>query len=155
MLKKRFERQIKKENNDQDKFQKFVNEGFASTKKIVLVMEFVDEIFRAIRFFIFMSLIPIACYLYIFQIYPNIPQSYGGGKPAPVILIIDTETVSSKSSNLEILFPKNSNDLQAKSQETIELNLLYSTSDAYYITSNNGMILALDKDIVKGIIWNP
>ncbi len=142
-------------NTDDKLYRKDMNNSFASLKRGVLLARLTNDIFNSVKFFLYLSIIPLACYLYIFEIYPRIPQSYGGGKPAEVIFIMDGEYIPENSSTAQTLLQNNSNLTQIKIIETKKIELLYSTTDQYYISTDNGTIMAIDKSLIKSIIWNP
>lgn len=144
-----------RDSKDEVEKQKYIKTNFKFLKRSVFVYRIIGEIIRAIRFFAYLSLIPLACYFYIFYVYPKIPQSYGGGRPISVVMMIDTENLPQDSSALQDIFPKSSNYSESKTNETVKIKILYSTSEQYYITSGSGIIMSLDKSLVKGIVWNP
>ncbi|MEE9555031.1 MAG: hypothetical protein V3W18_12100 [candidate division Zixibacteria bacterium] len=113
-----------------------------------------DTILNFINYTVLIMLIPIGCYLYIFHAYPAIPQSYGGGKPVPVKLILDGTRIPSDSMELFHLFsPDLSYNIEHHHITTAEINLLYRTSDLYYIGLKNKKILSIPYESILGIVW--
>ena len=101
-----------------------------------------------------LSLIPIGCFLYIYLGYPVIPQSMGGGKPMAVVLIVNSEKIPFDSIELGKLFPnKPTSGSASKAVESLELELLYSTADEYFIRASGQPIVSLNKGAVEGIVW--
>lgn len=101
-------------------------------------------------------LILIACWFYIFRLYPEIPQQIGGGEPSQVILILDTSFIDANMKEVKSLFPTYyPNSKPDLSLETKKIDLLYTTSDMYFVRTPNGTPLSINKDFIEGIIWNP
>ena len=95
-------------------------------------------------------LLLLAIGLYVWQLYPLIPQSYGGGAPTEVRLLVNTARVPR-----DILGLPAGEDGAPATAITERMNLLYSTADNYYIEVSSGRRISLSRGTVEGVIWNP
>lgn len=88
--------------------------------------------------------------LYVWVLYPLIPQAYGGGDPSRVKLLIDTAKLPPQVPDLTGPRP-----IQASASPSIsaEMELLYITSASYFIRGKRGGVIALDKSVVVGIVY--
>jgi len=107
---------------------------------------------RFISFTAIISLIPIGCYFYIFSLYPTIPQSIGGGRPADVILFVNSEKIPPDLENVRKLFPSNTNWTD-KTIASKELELYYTTNTYYFVRESEDTIISLNKNSIEGIMW--
>lgn len=100
-----------------------------------------------------------AIYHYVLRVYPSISQSYGGGAPLPVRLLLDSSMVSA------VVNTDHHGTVLSR-----EVELLFRVSDTYWIRSSRGLtgctldpaamvpsaadtcILALDKAAIHGIV---
>ncbi len=121
---------------------------------LIIILNIFNNISIIIRNIIRPFLIVGVIFLYIWVIYPSIPQSLGGGAPQNVKLIIDAEKLSI---NLPIMWSITSEvDSQDKYKTIIteKVQLIYKTKDEIYIKTKNGIILSLSNDTIKGVIWS-
>jgi hypothetical protein len=103
-------------------------------------------------------LIFVACGLYVWVVYPIIPQSYGGGEPMNVQLLVDADKLPSgePEPGHPIRGGDNSDAKHSKAGiVTIPVTLYYETQDAYYFSKNRGPIMSLAHDAVEGVIYSP
>lgn len=109
-----------------------------------------------LNLFIAALMILLGIYLYGWVFYPLIPQSFGGGAPTTVRLLVNTEKLPP---HLRILSgtgeaSNDAEEISIKTSLTNPVSLLYRTDDHFYIEGANGQRLSLSKSVVEGIIWN-
>lgn len=93
-------------------------------------------------------------YLYVWQLYPQIPQGLGGGRPKAVRLLVLVEKASAVLPDL--LIQQGAVDAaKDKTLVTARLTLLYMTKDYLFVENASGLRLSLRSDAVGGVIWNP
>ena len=95
-------------------------------------------------------LLLLAIGLYVWQLYPHIPQSYGGGAPTEVRLLVNIARVPR-----DVLGLPAGEDGAPATAMTGRMSLLYSTTDNYYVEDSNGRRMSLSREAVEGVIWNP
>ena len=99
----------------------------------------------------------LAIILYVRVLYPEVPQSLGGGCPIPVQFLIDTTKIPDNISPIQpTLFEAGDGTAQTQSSDvklSQLVNLLYQDNNAYYVMTCDGTILSIGKDTVKGSIW--
>jgi hypothetical protein len=103
-------------------------------------------------FLINAALICLGLAFYVWEVYPRIPQSLGGGRPVNVTLVADAS-----------VFPTNlASELQLRSSavtplkgETVNfpVTLLYLTKDAYFVQTKSGARMSINTAAVKSVIW--
>ncbi|MDD2271527.1 MAG: hypothetical protein PHP95_15150 [Desulfuromonadaceae bacterium] len=91
-------------------------------------------------------------WLYVWFIYPIIPQKVGGGAPQQVKLILKAEDAGDYVLKAGYSTPTN----LAPANKAIEFDcqLLYTSTDDYYLRSITGALLSFRKDATLGIIWS-
>lgn len=94
-------------------------------------------------------------YLYVWEVYPLIPQSFGGGAPTTVRLLVNTEKIPPDIPGLPGIDAAADRKVTAKTSVTDPIQLLYSTADHYYVEGPAGQRVSLSKSAVEGVIWNP
>jgi hypothetical protein len=107
---------------------------------------------RFIAFISYAILLILSLCLYV-DSYPKISQSFGGGKPVLVNLIVDTEKVPVDAPELCAMFDPVGVPSNEKARTTVRVDLVYSTKEAYYIRKSTNAIVTLKADAVTGIIW--
>jgi hypothetical protein len=143
-------------NKDKTKQQKKLNRYYFWLSTSAIFFQGVIEAYRLLIFTSLLLLIPVACYVYIVTIYPTIPQSLGGGKPQPVVLMVKMEDVALYDPQISALFPAMpAAPTPPATRMTKQLDLLYATEQVYYVRAANGHIVSLAKDLVQGVLWNP
>ena len=81
-----------------------------------------------------------------------IPQSVGGGKPANVVLFVNSEKIPHNLSYIQNLFPGNT-DWNSDTVATVDLMLHYSTEIEYFVSIPDESIISLGKEAIEGILW--
>ena len=133
----------------------YFRNSFKMVKGLEITFRSLSEVLGAISFFVLILAIPFACFLYIYKIYPIIPQSYGGGEPLSAVLILSGEDLPTSSPEICTLFPNNTCPSQpSKTLITSTVDILYITPEQYFIQSSDQKIFALKKAIVNGIIYD-
>ncbi len=94
-----------------------------------------------------------AIYFYVWKLYPQIPQTLGGGKPRTIQLLVDPEKIAGIGTFI-FLENKTGDTLKLKSFLTSQLKLLYKTKEQYYIECPNGERISISDDAVEAVIWN-
>ena len=94
-------------------------------------------------------------YLYVWQLYPLIPQTLGGGRPRTVQLVILSDKSAAISPYIQQQQPTPGPVPVAKSIVTPPLTLLYMTKENYYLQSKDGRRFSLSAAAVEGVVWNP
>ena len=93
--------------------------------------------------------------LYVWVVYPLIPQSFGGGAPTTVRLLVNTQKIPPDIPGLPGIGAATDRKVTASTSVTDPLQLLYSTADHYYVEGPGGQRVSLSKSAVEGVIWNP
>lgn len=144
--------------------------------RVLSAAAFVAGVQRFVYVFVELVVILLACFLYVIVLYPRIPQTYGGGRPMEVQLIVDAESIPRESSYFRDVLPSEnkstsqtenkpiaqtenkSTGQKSKTSTTIAVVLYYQTEDAYYVRINKvqtpvGPIVSLSSHAVAGIIF--
>lgn len=99
-------------------------------------------------------LLALFTYLYIFVWYPKLPQSWGGGAPMRVSMVLLEKGIPAGDSEIAEVFPQDEKHASAsKSRRTKPLDLLYATQDAYYVRLNCGKIARFNTHAVSAMIF--
>jgi hypothetical protein len=110
----------------------------------------------AIRYFlnavIFTGMILFVVGVYVWTIYPRIPQSAGGGKPAWVRLALKSDAIPQEIQSDLLTAPANGLGTEG-SFMTDPIQLLYTAKDAIYIRTNTGRAMSISKGGVLGTVW--
>jgi hypothetical protein len=146
----------------------FVQKDEAHAKKaasrVFRVITVVIVVYRFVLRVLILALIPLACGVYMWLVYPIIPQSLGGGKPSQVWLIVNTKKIPTDDVALQSLFPvatseKGANQRQgvesttAEGRTTCKVALQYQTEHAYYVKRGTGPIIVIGGDAVEGAVF--
>jgi hypothetical protein len=91
-------------------------------------------------------------YVYVWLIYPNIPQSFGGGAPTQIQLVVSVEKIAPEL--YDVIGIDQHERGSSKSAITDELLLLYTTSDQYYVRAGKNVHLSISKSAVEGAVWS-
>ena len=94
-------------------------------------------------------------YLYVWHLYPLIPQALGGGRPRTVQLLVLSDKASAIAPYIYDQQAAANITANGKSVITPPLSLLYITKEHYYLQSQHGLRLSLSADAVEGVVWNP
>ena len=121
--------------------------------RLASCMRGIRAFFEFIRLFNFIFLIIVAIYLYVWHVYPIIPQSYGGGASSKVKLLVNIEMISKNFPGITLPSCSSEERKKQKAFLTDELDLLYKSKDAYYLKGKKGIQMSLAKNVVEGIIW--
>lgn len=108
---------------------------------------------RGTNFVTAFLLILIGCFIYIIIVYPNAPQSIGGGKPLPIILFVNIEKLPASLPQIRALFPTDTLPNNSKIVATDKLELLYITDNEYFVRGTDKSIISLNKAGVEGVMW--
>lgn len=110
-------------------------------------------IFRMLNVAGYALLLGISLYVYVWELYPQIPQTLGGGKSRMVSLVVEQgslpATPSASAAPSAASVPS-----AEKATEMLSATLLYMTKDAYYIRSKDGRTLSIKADAVKSVVWD-
>lgn len=81
------------------------------------------------------------------EIYPFVPQQFGGAQPVEISFLLGKDAIDlTQSIGLQT---------EPGKKLTVKVSLLFELSDSYLIKIQNGQIIELDKDIVKGVVRTP
>jgi hypothetical protein len=96
----------------------------------------------------------LALVLYVWVLYPKIPQGIGGGKPTSVRLIVEKDAVPP-----EFIGQVKTGQLIVGPLDTktvvIPATLLYSTKDFLFVDLRSGTRLSIKSGAVCAVEWNP
>jgi hypothetical protein len=94
--------------------------------------------------------------LYVWAVYPNVDQSFGGGRPIDAYLLINREEVPAKAAQLKGIFEEHRDLNTEKAVVTKEVCLLYTTADMFYVRAPeaDAPIIALEREAVGGVIYS-
>lgn len=124
------------------------------------LVRFVDRYLRALR--IYKSVISLVnlialvgavvagIYFYVWEVYPRIPQAYGGGSAHRVRLFVDGTKLPADIRHLTAtgLPPASGVPLM-----TPPLDLLYQASNTVWVRTLGGAVVGLEKSVVTGIVY--
>lgn len=100
---------------------------------------------------IFLPLVGLAL-IYIFLLYPRIPQSWGGGEPVTVTMLLSEEKIPLDDPILKPLFQHRDAKLDENTRLTSPVRLLYSNDHAYYVALGN-QTLRISSEAIGGVIF--
>jgi hypothetical protein len=89
---------------------------------------------------------------YVWIVYPWLPQSWGGGAPARVHVVLDVAKISpdfSRVAGLGASWNKDGPPILSS-----ELKLLYKTADGFWLSTEGGAPFLLDKSMVLGLMYS-
>jgi hypothetical protein len=117
----------------------------ARMKKISVVQAFVS------RVIIVAVVLVVASSWYIFYAYPRVPQSWGGGKPMIVSMLLADEKIPVDDQEASIFFPQGTTS--SKSRRTQQLCLLLATENSYYVRLQDLKIVGVNSEAVGAVIF--
>ena len=91
-------------------------------------------------------------WFYVWLVYPIIPQKIGGGAPQRVTMILKADDIGDFVLKSGYSTPTGLSGTEKAIE--FEGELLYTSTDDYYIRSVTGTLLSLRKDATLGVIWN-
>jgi protein-S-isoprenylcysteine O-methyltransferase Ste14 len=125
-------------------------------KRNIHRMRFVSSVFallgRVYRLAYYGATIGLAFFLYVWAVYPAVPLSLGGGKPAEAQLVIEREAVP------PALLAQNDPQEHTGSGESpviLDAKVLYLTKEYLYIESPGPIRASIQADKVLAVIWKP
>jgi len=134
---------------------------FPKLKRFVALFAGISAIYRIVEMLIYVAGIFGLIFLYVWKVYPAIPQTLGGGQPRTVRLLVSTEKVAAILLDIDFhpaAVKKDSIDNIRATDSivvTSPIELLYTTEKHYYVQNQSGKKIAIATDIVKGVVWNP
>lgn len=124
-------------------------------RRFASLLRGIQAFYGFLRLFNTALLIILGIYLYVWVFYPLIPQSFGGGAPNTVRLLINIEKVPPGTPGIPDIKEDKTKGQNSKTVLTGKVDLIYSTKDQYYIQGAQGLRLSLSRSAIEGIIWNP
>jgi hypothetical protein len=110
----------------------------------------------AIRYFlnavIFTGVIVFVVAVYVWTLYPRIPHSAGGGKPALVRLALKADALPLQMQG-DLIAGSPRGFGTSGSFMTDPIQLLYTSKDAIYVRTNAGRAVSISKGGVLGTVW--
>jgi hypothetical protein len=97
--------------------------------------------------------------LYIFVLYPRLPQSWGFGAPTQVVMLLAEEKVPTTAPIMSSLFPpsveheRQQSQRDPKTRTTVPVTLRLATDHAYYIELPGYGILRLSSEAVGAVLF--
>lgn len=92
--------------------------------------------------------------VYVYSLYPEIPQSYGGGKPVTAYLVVEETALPDGVLALSERKAGSTGDKADKLTALLPVTLLYATKDAYYVRVASGVKMSIKADTVKSVVWD-
>jgi hypothetical protein len=113
---------------------------------------------RSIDLLSMCTALPFLLGLYVFGVYPLIPQPWGGGKPMEAQLIVETDKLPPELTQLTTLFDastKQSNvpATEQKARSTAVLRLRFQSEHAYLVQLQNGPVVSISKEAVSAVLF--
>jgi hypothetical protein len=90
--------------------------------------------------------------LYVWKIYPLIPQQYGGGAPVEIQVLLDQDKLPPTLSDLPGV-PVQAPGKASKTAVIGPVKLLYSSKHHYFLEGSQGERFSLSRGAVEGILW--
>lgn len=127
--------------------------GFLDRNARILL--FYAALIRLLNRLILIAAIGLVLGLYVWDVYPKLPLAYGGGAPMNVRLLLDTSKLPSDLPYLTGPAGPASAKVgeRAKAFLTPPLELLYITSTDFLVRAPTGSVVALDRDVVTGVVY--
>jgi hypothetical protein len=131
------------------------------TSRVLFWNQLFAEALRLANFVAMICIVlPAACLLYIVAAYPWVPQTVGGGRPAPVDLILSEETLP-KTPVFADWLPVADKALQSSRTPKVEgkknlvvpVTLYLRTDHEIYVRKGGGPIVSLSDHAVEGIVF--
>lgn len=134
--------------NDRQRYEKMAK----LLRRFLGVFRVVAAIQKALNLVGYAVFICLALALYVWVLYPKIPQSLGGGKPSAVSLVAEATAIPK---NLVPEYQSPPSNVSQSEKETVNLpvTLLYLTKDAYFVQTKSGARMSIKADAVKSVIW--
>ncbi len=127
-------------------FAKIVYSGLAG----VFISRFITVVFS-------ICLVGLACFVYVWILYPNMPQSVGGGRPMHIRMLVDTEAIPLSVQEFRDLASVETKPRDHQTGKTIALpvTLYYQTEHDYFVTRQQPQtrMIAVSRHAVSGIIF--
>jgi len=100
------------------------------------------------------ALIIILLIFYVWELYPKIPQSFGGGKPNYIQLVVEKSALSPHliTNNNS---PSSATIIVGSKFIILSADLLYQTKTYFFLKIGSSMIFAVKSAAVQSVIWNP
>ena len=102
--------------------------------------------------------LPFILGLYIFAVYPLMPQPWGGGKPMQVQLIVETDKLPPELPQLAMLFDASTGQsnvpaTEQKARSTAVLRLRFQSEHSYLVQLQNGPVVSVSKEAVSAVLF--
>jgi hypothetical protein len=120
-------------------------------RRITGFMRIAKAVDSALRIFFYTLITIFMVYAYVWVLYPQIPQKYGGGAPLAARLIVDTEKIPNSTPSLGI--KKLAENDKTKAQITSNLKILYITKAQIFVETQTGERISLSRGAVNGVVW--
>jgi len=120
-------------------------------------------ILRFLNFAGAICLVPLACFLYVYLVFPLVPQTLGGGRPMTVQLLISADALPKVSEFRDWLPATGKKEpsaseapAQAPSKEPVlvPVTLYFRTDHELYVQKKPGPVVSLSDHAVEGIIFS-
>jgi len=121
--------------------------------RVAGVLGVLSAIFSALNLVGNIMGILLALYVYVWIIYPIIPQSLGGGQPTRVQIVVDGEALPAEL-RIQGLAAEN-RSLFSPSARVLSADLLYMTNELFFIELGSAARLSIKAEAVRAVLWNP
>jgi hypothetical protein len=129
--------------------------------KVLYLAELCSAAVRLANILVIAVAIPFFCFIYVWYVYPHVPQTLGGGKPTAVQLVMLREDipqthafagwVPEKIEQTKVISAGAEND--SKEAVIVPVTLYFHTEHELYVRNGSGPIAALSEHAVLGIVY--
>jgi hypothetical protein len=117
-------------------------------QKVRIVFEFFSNVITV------PLILCLVTYMYIFVWYPEVPQTWGGGAPIRVTMVLGEEAIPAGDPEISaILLQSPNHEGLQKSTRTKQLDLLFAAQDAYYVRLDSGKVARFSAHAVSAMIF--
>lgn len=136
-----------------DHYPKFVEKATPSLRRLFGIARVLGACFVAFILFEYAILICLALYFYVWELYPKIPLSLGGGKPSLVSLTVETNALPKGLAPGVSASSAIGATPSRKDTVSLQVSLLYLTKESYYVCTSSGTKVSINADAVKSVVW--
>ncbi len=116
----------------------------------VMIMSAITRALNALSYALFLAG---GLVVYVWTLYPQIPQAYGGGAPVSVCLVVDRTRFPIALLSDIAADTGRTHTLQSNATITDTIPLLYTTDHNYYVRGRSARPIAVARSGVVAVIW--
>lgn len=121
--------------------------------RLMGIFAFFAAIERGIGLLSRIAAIPLALIVYVWVVYPLIPQGLGGGRPLDARILVDREAIPPEPP-VPAVQTSPAAPTDGASTVIIPVKLLYMTSEYFLVEISSGTRISIKSDVVKAVLWS-